>query len=344
MNSIVGRRIAGTATLIAVLALAVLGFEYRFARPAGSTDVILDVDDAGVGMQSGTDVKIRGVTVGRVVDVALEDDGTPRLTARLDPGIEVPAEDLEVTITPKTFFGEKQVVLDYPLEAFGEPPFLAEGDVVAAEDGVTEVEDVLQELQPLLAGIDEGDLATLFDAVASLEGEGDTIARNFEVSAELARFGSSISDDALRNARLLTSLTDQLATGADEFDRLNRALPGSVAILSERQQEITTNLEALSSFALTTAAWIDVEQERWDTVLATGDVVGAFLERNIDSIPSIIEGLYLFADTQSRPSPYLDDDTIYVPFKIFLDIEELARDHLGPLFDPLTSTGAAGGS
>src|SRR5690606_4872702 len=196
-------------------------------------------------------------------------------------------------------------------------PFIEEGDVVEAMSGLTEVEDVLQVLQPLLDGVDEGDLATLFDATAALEGEGETIARNIEVNAELARFGTSISDDTLRNARLLTSLADQLASGADEFDRLNRSLPPAVAILSERADEIDSNLEALSSFALTTAQWIAVEQDRWDRLFATGDPVGAFLERNVDSIDSIIEGVTIFAEAQSKPSPYLDDDTIYVPFKIF---------------------------
>ena len=337
MNSAVARRIAGTATLVAVIALATLGFEYRFARQAGSTDIVLEVDEAGIGMQPGTDVKVRGVTVGQIVDVRLDDEtGLPLLTARLDPGVQVPREDLDVTITPKTFFGEKQVVLDYPLEAFGEPPFLQEGAVVEAEGGLTEVEDVLQALQPLISGIEEDDLATLFDATAALEGEGETIARNLEVSAELARFGTSISDDALRNARLLTSLSDQLTRGADEFDRLNRSLPPAVAVLSERADEIDTNLEALSSFALTTAQWIDVEEGRWDRLLATSDTVGVFLERNVDAISSIIEGLAIFADAQSKPSPYLDDETIYVPFKIFVLVDETLEELLGPLFHPLT--------
>ena len=339
MNSPVARRIAGTAMLLAVIGLAALGFEYRFARQAGSTDVVLRVAEAGIGTQSGTDVKVRGVTVGRVVDVSLDEDGLPRLTARLDPGIEVPTRDLQVTITPKTFFGEKQVVLDYPLEHHGEGPFLADGDVVDAEGGLTEVEDVLQALQPLISGIDEDDLATLFDATAALEGEGETIARNLEVNAELARFGTSISDDALTNARLLTSLADQLATGSDEFDRLNRSLPGAVSVLSERSEEIDTNLEALSSFALTTAQWIDVEEGRWDRLFAQNEVVGDFLERNVDSIDSIIEGITIFADAQSKPSPYLDDDSIYVPFKIFLLVDEGLEELLGPLFQPLTNGG-----
>lgn len=339
MNSPVARRIAGTAMLIAVLALAMLGFEYRFARQAGSTDIVLAVSEAGIGTQSGTDVKVRGVTVGRVVDVTLDEEGLPRLTARLDPGVQVPSSDLTVSITPKTFFGEKQIVLDYPLEAFGEPPFLADGDVVDASGGLTEVEDVLQALEPLVAGIDEDDLATLFDATAALEGEGETIARTLEVNAELARFGTSISDDALRNARLLTSFADQLARGSDDFDRLNRTLPAAVAILSERSAEIDTNLEALSSFALTAAQWIDVEEDRWDELLSSGDVVGAFLEDNVDAIDSIIEGITIFAEAQSRPSPYLDDDTIYVPFKIFLFVDEGLEQLLGPLFQPLTSAG-----
>ena len=340
MNSPIARRIAGTATLIAVIAFAALGFQYRFARQEGSTDIFLAVSEAGIGTQPGTDVKVRGVTVGEVVDVTLDDDtGLPRLHTRLDPGVQVPVEGLEVSITPKTFFGEKQVVLSYPLEAYEEPPFLEDGDVVAAEGGLTEVEDVLQTLQPLLSGIDEGDLATLFDATAELEGEGETIARTLEVNAELARFGNSIRDDALRNMRLLTSFSNQLARGADEFDRLNRQLPAAVAVISERADEIDTNLEALSSFALTAANWIDVEEDRWDRLFATGDVVGAFLERNVDSIDSIIEGVTIFAEAQSRPSPYLDDGTIYVPFKIFLLLDEGLEGLLGPLFGPLTSAG-----
>ena len=339
MNSVVARRIAGTAMLVAVIGLATLGFNWRFARATGTTDVLIEVSEAGIGTQAGTDIKVRGVTVGRVVDVRLDGDGQPVLQARLDPGIQIPAHDLDVTITPKTFFGEKQIDLDYPLEAFGEPPFLQEGDVVAATGGLTEVEDVLQTLQPLLAGIDEGDLATLFDATASLEGEGETIAKTLEVNAELARFGTSISDDALRNARLLTSLSNQLERGSDAFDRLNRNLPPAVAVLSERADEIDTNLEALSSFALTTAQWLDVDSGRFDRLLDDGDVVGAFLERNVDSVSSIIEGVTIFAEAQSRPSPFLDDETIYVPFKIFLDPAEALQGLLGPLFEPLTSAG-----
>jgi len=139
--------------------------------------------------------------------------------------------------------------------------------------------------------------------------------------------------------RLLTSFADQLTTGADEFDRLNQRLPAAVAVLSERSEEIDTNLEALSSFALTTAEWIDVEEDRWDELFASGDVVGDFLERNVDSIDSIVEGITIFAEAQSKPSPYLDDDTIYVPFKIFLLIDEGVEGLLGPLFEPLTSGG-----
>lgn len=341
MNSPIARRIAGTAMLVAVLALAVLGFRYRFARPDRAVDFTITVAEAGIGLQPGTDIKVRGVPVGKVVAVDLDQDGRPVLTGRLEPGVQVPSDDLSVKITPKTFFGEKQVELDYPLEAFGTEPFLSNGDVVTSSSGLTEVEDVLVTLQPLLDGIDEDDFATLFDAAAELEGEGEDIARNLEASAALSRFGTSISDDALRNARLLTSLADQLTEGADEFDRLNANLPGAVAILSERQDEIDTNLEALSSFALTTAQWIDVEEGRWDELLTRGDVVGAFLERNVESIPSIIEGIDIFADAQSRPSPYLDDNTIYVPFKIFVDLQSDLEGILGPLFGPLTEMGAS---
>lgn len=341
MTSPVARRIAGTAMLVAVLALATLGFHYRFARSDAAVDFTIQAAQSGIGMQAGTDLKVRGIAVGRIVAVDLDETGTPVLTGRLDPGVEVPKGNLTVSITPKTFFGEKQIDMSYPLEQFGQGPFLANGDVVESTQNLIEVEDVLVTLQPLLDGIDDNDLATLFEASAALEGEGRNIARNLEVSAELARFGTSISDDAVRNARLLTSFANQLTTGADEFDRLNAALPGAVAILSERQAEIETNLEALSSFALTVAQWINVEEGRLDELLDRGGLVGEFLERNVESIPSIIDGITLFADVQSRPSPYLDDDTIYVPFKIFLQIDEGLEGLLGPLFGPLTELGGS---
>lgn len=332
----IGRRIAGTAVLVGVIALATLGFEWRFARQPGTTEVVLVVNEAGIGTQPGTDVKIRGVVSGEVISVEAGESGADvaHIRVRLHPGVQVPTEELDVRITPKTFFGEKQIELDYPLEAFGEPPFLEEGDLVEVEGSLTEVEDVLVALQPLLDGIDENDLATLFEANAALKGQEDLIARNLEVTAEVARFGVDVSDATLRNARLLTSLADQLTEGADEFDRLNRNLPAAVAILSERQADIETNLDALSSFALTIAAWIDVEEERFDRLLDQNDVVGAFLERNVDSIPSLIEGIRIFAEAQHRPSPYLDDETIYVPFKIFFEFEGVSEG-LDELFGSL---------
>lgn len=329
LETIVGRRIAGTASLLLVLALVGLGFNMRFAPAAGSINVNLSVPQAGIGLQPGTDVKVRGVKVGQVVSVDLDDEGRPLVALRLDPGTQIPANDLTIIVTPKTFFGEKQIELIHPLEAFGQPPFLQDGDTVVSERTVTEVEDVLVTLEPLLTGIDADDLATLFEALAALEGEGDRIAESLEVTAELARFGVEITDDVFRNARLLTSLARQLEGGAAAFDRMNRTLPPAVAILSERQAEIDTNLKALASFAMTTAAWVSTDRDRFERFLATGDIVGAFLERNVDQIPSIVEGIAIFAEVQSRPAPWMNDNSTYVPFKMFFDL----RDEDSPFAD-----------
>lgn len=340
----VTRRIAGTATLIVVIAVVTVGFNWRFSRTAGTTQFTIEAPEAGVGMQPGVDLKSRGVPIGSVVRVEHDKKGKAVMTARLDPGVQVPRDGLDVSVSPKTFFGAKQIELIYPLENHGEPPFIAEGDTIALSSELTEVEDVLQTLQPLLSGIDDDDLATLFEATAELEGEGPTIARALEVNAEVAEFGTDVSDEMLRNARLLTSLSNQLAGGADDFDRLNRVLPGAVAILSERRQEIDSNLEALSSFALTTAEWIDVDRNRFDKLLNDGDVVGAFLERNVDSIPSIIEGLRVFAEAQSEKSPRLNDGTLYVPFKIFVQQAQLEQllGPLGQLLDQVPATQPGG--
>lgn len=338
-NPVFGR-IAGTAGVIIVIALMMLGMRLRFAAPAGSIEVTVPMSETGIGMTPGTTVKVLGVTIGEVVAIELSDDGTPVSTVRINPGFDVPSENLEVVISPKTFFGEKQLLFQYPLEQFGQPPFIQDGDVLGAARALTEVEDVLNSIQPVLDAVDEQDIATLFDAAADFEGEGDNFARGLEVGAELSEFGVDTAEDTLRNARILTSLANQLATSASDFDRLNRLLPASVALLVERTAEIETNLEALSQFSLTLALYIDVEEDRFDALLASGDLVGAFFDDNVESIPSILEGLRLFSEVQARPSPFLEDGGIYAPFKAFLDLEsELGP--LGPILSQLTGSGGS---
>jgi phospholipid/cholesterol/gamma-HCH transport system substrate-binding protein len=319
MEQAVIRRIAGAAGALLLVALSWLGMDYAFSPPKGSFHVTAVLGQAGSGLNEGTDVKVRGVRIGKVSDLRFE-DGVAEATLQIDPGTEVPMTGLDMVVTAKTLLGEKQIELSFPDDAFGQPPFLSEGDVLEASREPTELQEVLDAMRPFLDAIDPQDIATIVDVLGEQQGEGENIARNLELSAEVARFLDRTADDAINNLVLFTQFADGVTAGAEDFARMNRNLPAAVALMHERTDDIDTNLKALSSFAVTFAAYLEVEEDRIDRVLTTGDAVGAVLEPEIGAWGSFLEGLFHYTQNLGRPAGILSDGTEWAAFRILVDL------------------------
>jgi hypothetical protein len=171
--------------------------------------------------------------------------------------------------------------------------------------------------------IDPHEIATIIDVLGQQQGEADRIRRSLELTSEVAAFAERTADQSLRDIRLLTSFADQMTPVAAEFDRMNRNLPAAVALIHERTADIDSNLDVLTSFAATLTSYLQVEERRIAQTLATGDIVGAFLERNAGAFGSFIEGQAIYFESLGRPAQILDDGSVYGPFKIFLDLSQL---------------------
>lgn len=319
MEQAVIRRIAGAAGALLLIALSWLGMDAAFAPPAGSYEVVATLGQAGSGLNDGTDVKVRGVRVGKVSDLRFE-DGTATAVLRLEPDVQIPKTGLELVVTAKTLLGEKQVELSFPDSAFGQPPFLAEGDTLEASREPTELQEALDAMRPFLDAIDPQDIATLVDVLGEQQGEGEAIAKNLELSAEVARFFERTADDAINNLQLFTQFADGITPAAGDFARLNRDLPAAVALMHERTADIDSNLKALSSFAVTFAAYLEVEEDRIDRVLTSTDLVGAVLEPEIAAWGSFLDGLTKYTSNLGRPAGLLDDGTEWAAFRILVDL------------------------
>lgn len=322
LDNVVTRRIAGTAGAVLMIALVFMGIKYAFEPDAGSFEVEAQLGTAGVGLSQGNSVKVRGVEVGQVVATSYR-EGRAYATLRFDPDTQLPKTQLDLRVTAKTLLGEKQIEIAFPSELFGKPPFLAQGDVVEQTGGPTEVQDALDALTPFLDAIDEQDLATIIDVLGSQQGEGETIARALDVSAQVSNFLARTAPDTIDRFTTLTSVLDQLTPAADEFDRLNRNLPAAVALLSERTQDLDTNLDLLSAFSITLADYVQVDGGRLRQLLLTSDAVGTVLDPNMDNIASFIEGAHQYTETLGRPSDFLADGTIWAGFRMFVDLEAL---------------------
>ena len=160
----------GYLVLVAAFVLtAVLIYQRTFVP---STEVELSTGKLGNALQTGSDVKLRGVPVGVVSAIDPAPD-VATLTLSLDPGTadELP-KDTTARLLPKTLFGERYVSLVTPVAG---DVGLSDGDRIVQDssDEAVELEQLFDALLPLLQSIQPeklsaslGELATALDPQA----------------------------------------------------------------------------------------------------------------------------------------------------------------------------------
>jgi virulence factor Mce-like protein len=163
---------------VAVLGMSYLGFNYvgldRMVLGNGY-EVAADFRDSG-GIFVNAEVTYRGVSVGRVSDMQLVDDGV-RVTLTIDPDTEPIPAGTDAVVATRSAVGEQYVDLR-PDQADG--PFLGEGDVIPQErtDIPVPVEQLLLNLDQLVGSLDQENLRILVDELGqAFAGSGDDLGR-----------------------------------------------------------------------------------------------------------------------------------------------------------------------
>ena len=137
-------------------------------------------DRAGLVMENGAKVKLRGVQVGEVesisADAAARTD-LSKLTLKMDPGpFKYLPSNVEAEIKSSTAFGAKYVDLIVPPDASSTP--LQSGAVLHSRNVTVEVNTVFENLQAVVHSIDPAKLNAVLSAVAeSVRGKGDRIGQ-----------------------------------------------------------------------------------------------------------------------------------------------------------------------
>ena len=135
-------------------------------------------DRAGLVMENGAKVKLRGVQVGEVesisADAAARTD-LSKLTLKMDPGpFKYLPSNVEAEIKSSTAFGAKYVDLIVPPDASSTP--LQSGAVLHSRNVTVEVNTVFENLQAVVHSIDPAKLNAVLSGVAeSVRGKGDRI-------------------------------------------------------------------------------------------------------------------------------------------------------------------------
>ncbi|HEX2027165.1 MAG TPA: MlaD family protein [Nitriliruptorales bacterium] len=336
--SAVGRRIAGALAVVATVVAAVALTRVVGAPPSGSYRITVELGShAGKGLDPGSDVKVRGVLVGTVNEVRLDEDADAVATLTIFPEHVLPRE-MDVAVTSKTFLGEKQVELRPRPASLSTPPHLAEEDVltVPPEEGPTEVQELLAALEPVLDAVDPVELAQVVDALGSFDlRDAQTAGRNIDVTADLLGFAADTAPQQLDRISGLATLTGELATTAADVNRLNRSLPTWASLLPDRQQDVRANLEALAAFSQVLSDFLGVEEDPIAQVLRVTTLVNGVVAGQADDLGDAIFGLYRYAFKLGFHGGSLTDGTEHGWFTVFSGGEGELQRLCGSLPAPL---------
>jgi phospholipid/cholesterol/gamma-HCH transport system substrate-binding protein len=207
--------------------------------------VTLTSDRAGLVMETGAKVKMRGVVVGRVTRIS-GGDGRAGLELAIDPDqVQFIPANVQAQIQATTAFGAKFVDLVYP--AHPSPDRLAAGAVLRSANVSTEVNTIFENLFDLLQMIDPSKLNAVLTAVADgVRGKGERMGQattdlNVVLTALNAR-----SDTIRQDWRSFKSFNDTYAAAAaDVVTILDSASTTSTTVVDHAKELDTLLLNTI---------------------------------------------------------------------------------------------------
>lgn len=251
----------GFIALVAVaLTASVLTYQKAFTRV---TWVTLHTDHTGMQLSSGADVKLRGVLVGEVRDIAA-DGQRATLRLALDPALReaIPA-DVSARLLPKTLFGERYVALipsETPAAAAIRDGAVIDQDRTAS---AIELERVLDNALPLLQAIKPDRLAAVLGALAyGLEGRGEQVGgdlvRLHEYLGALNKQMPEIAEDVRRLADVL----DVYSAATPDLLALLRDATVTMTTISDQRRQLAEFLSQTTGLADKTQVFLDRYDDR----------------------------------------------------------------------------------
>ncbi|MGW9308645.1 MCE family protein [Saccharomonospora azurea] len=271
----VRRRLLGlllVGVLVGGIALSVAIYNRAFSE---HVTVRLQADEIGNQLAPNSDVKVRGLIVGRVGDIQATPDGT-ELVLQLDPEhAELVPANVSARFLPKTLFGERYVDLEIPEQP--SMSSLVDGDVITQDrtEEAVRLDRALDNLLPVLQAVQPEKLSSTLSAISTaLEGRGEQLGRTLselgdylselnphvpklqENLRELAQFSDTLSDvapDLLTTLDNLTTTSRTVVEQSFNLDTLYRTVTTASSNLDTFLDANQSNLISLGETARPTA-------------------------------------------------------------------------------------------
>jgi phospholipid/cholesterol/gamma-HCH transport system substrate-binding protein len=281
--------LAFVIALAAAASLSVLSYRKAFTPVLWVT---VRTDHTGLQLNQGADVKLRGVIVGEVRDVAADGQkATLRLALEPDQARRIP-DNVTARMLPKTLFGERYVALQAPSDASAE--MLHDGSVISQDrsSSAVELERILDEVLPLLRAIQPDKLAATLGALATaLDGRGEQLGN------DLTTFDHYL---AAVDAQMPTVRAD-ITKLAQVLSTYDEALPDLMAVLrnvtvtattvSDQRDQLAAFLDDTTDLADSTRTFLDRYGDRIIQLGSVSAPVLGLLASYSPEYPCLLQGL-----------------------------------------------------
>lgn len=251
------------------------------------------LDRAGQQMETGLDVRIRGVRVGTVSGIELV-DREAELTLQIEQKYEVPNDAIGV-ISLKTPLGSKYVDLQFDPTSGAAP--LEDGDTLASARVGPELEDLLDDGVHVLEAIDPDDIATILAELSEAsDGRGDKIAEGIVANADLSDLFAATLDPQLQALDDFETIFGALEKVGVDLNELAAAVNEGAPVYAseEAQRNLAVALDSLVPFSENLADLLILNREDWDRMIDNGDIVLGTIADNPDGLHDLVHGLYRY--------------------------------------------------
>ena len=290
--------------------------------------VSVDIDRAGQQLAEGSDVRIKGVEIGKVAQIELV-DGRARLQLKIKDEYRIPKR-VQAVVSLKTPLGAKYVDLQFPAAASG--PFLADGDVIDDAHVGPELEDLLADGTRVLDAINPEDAATVVSELATgARGHGEDIARSLDANSDLSGLFASTLHPQLEALHDFDTIFGELEDKGVDLNLLAAAVNTGARVYatSEAERNLQRALTALVPFSDDLGDLLILQKDDFDRMYNNGDKVFDTIAARPDGLHDLVHGLYRYVfklGQDIQPEFMLNDGSAGAGFTAFIGGNDKGED------------------
>lgn len=323
--------------LIVIIALTVMTALLFSGSLRSFVPVTLVSDRAGLVMENGAKVKLRGVQVGEVGSIGTE-SGLAALHLNMYPGpFQHLPGNVEAEIKSTTAFGAKYVDLIVPASG-PSPDRLKPGSVLRSRNVTVEVNTVFENLQAVVQAVDPAKLNSVLAAVSeALRGKGDRIGQAITEANKVLLAVNPRMPTVQRDWQLFGQTTAAYSGAAQDIVSILDSFATTSTTLTSHAQALDTLLLSAVGFSRSGVDVIGGNQANLVRAMNILDPTTALLMKYSPTYTCLFQGALWFLENGGRDALGGNGKSV------IMDAAMLAGDDAYRFPQNLPKTNATGG-